>query len=513
MSDWTHGYNVSQGYTYGFYREMAPEWLDFCTQASGRVPPRRAADGGFRYLELGCGQGFGLCLLAAANPAGEFVGVDFHAAHIAHAADIAASAGLTNVRFVEGDFTELGADWPAALGRFDYVALHGVYSWIPPEVRRALLLCLAAATATGGLVYNGYNTLPGWLSTIPFQHMAQRLKTMTGKTNAEALDASVSLFEGIFRESELAEGLPLLKSRVLAVSKSDNVAYLGQEYLHGHWQPFWFSEVAQEIASAKLDYVGTATAVEQLLPGILPPSTQKLIAAQSDPIFAQEVLDCIVAQSFRRDIYCRGARSAHLASLDRVMDTTILRVAKTIPAEVKIATTFGDMMLQPEVFGPILERLDQGDMTLSEMATLPVFKGATRDNVMQTVMMMLQGTLIAIVPDRPVDPAPAQRFNAAVARAVCEGAPYGHLAAPKIASALPASDIDCMLIDSYLADPGANQAAVAAGLQQRLQKLGRSLTQDGKRLESRAAEQRLDQLAAGFLEVDLASWRRVGALA
>ena len=35
MSDWSHGYNVSLGYTYGFYRELAPDWLDLCTRISG----------------------------------------------------------------------------------------------------------------------------------------------------------------------------------------------------------------------------------------------------------------------------------------------------------------------------------------------------------------------------------------------------------------------------------------------------------------------------------------------
>jgi SAM-dependent methyltransferase len=513
MSDWTHGYNVSQGYTYGFYREIAPDWLDLCTLASGRVPPRRDANGGFRYLELGCGQGFGLCLLAAANPAGAFVGIDFHAGQIAHAIDLAAASGLTNIRFVEGDFAELGADWPADLGKFDYIALHGIYSWIPPEVRQALLRCLASATATGGLVYNAYNTQPGWVSTMPFQHMTQRLQTVTNASNGEAFDASVAMFEAMFANSPLAEGLPLLKARVAAVKASDNVAYLGQEYLHGHWQPFWFSEVAAELGSAKLDYVGSATAVEQLLPGILPPAAQKLVTSQRDPIFAQEVLDCITTQSFRRDIFCRGLRPAPAAGLDLVMETVFLRTKAVMPTEVTIDTTFGDMLLQPEVFGPILEKLGEASMTLGEIAALPVFKGATHANVMQTAMMLLQNGAVAVVPRRPTDPAPAQRFNATVARAVSRGLPYGHLAAPVLASALPASDIDCMLIDSYLADPATDQASLVAGLRQRLQKLGRSLTQEGKRLEGRDAEQRLGELAAGFLQDDLARWQRLGVLA
>ena len=67
MNDPSHGYDTSVGYTFGFYREMAPGWLDLCVRSAGREPAR--CGGAFRYLELGCGQGFGLCLLAAAHGA------------------------------------------------------------------------------------------------------------------------------------------------------------------------------------------------------------------------------------------------------------------------------------------------------------------------------------------------------------------------------------------------------------------------------------------------------------
>src|SRR6476661_3514623 len=57
MNNWSHGYNVSMGYSFGFYREMAPDWLDFCVWIGGFEPPQRTGRP-FRYLELSCGQGF-----------------------------------------------------------------------------------------------------------------------------------------------------------------------------------------------------------------------------------------------------------------------------------------------------------------------------------------------------------------------------------------------------------------------------------------------------------------------
>jgi tRNA G46 methylase TrmB len=45
----------------------------------GSEPPDTSA----RMLELGCGQGLGLCVMAAANPHMRFVGVDFNPEQIA----------------------------------------------------------------------------------------------------------------------------------------------------------------------------------------------------------------------------------------------------------------------------------------------------------------------------------------------------------------------------------------------------------------------------------------------
>lgn len=171
MADWSHGYNISSGYTYNFYRELAPAWIDFAVRLAGK---KRAFAEKRRYLELGCGQGVGLALLAAANPEMEFVGIDFDPSHIAHATQLAVNANLSNVRFIEADFLQLAKNWPQDVGTFDEVVLHGILSWVAPAVRQAIVSCLAEAIRPGGIAYVSYNALPGWLSAFPLQHLLRR---------------------------------------------------------------------------------------------------------------------------------------------------------------------------------------------------------------------------------------------------------------------------------------------------------------------------------------------------
>ena len=53
MSTWSSGYNTDLGYTFGYYREISPEWLDYVALTKGVMPPT----GAWRYLELRFGQG------------------------------------------------------------------------------------------------------------------------------------------------------------------------------------------------------------------------------------------------------------------------------------------------------------------------------------------------------------------------------------------------------------------------------------------------------------------------
>ena len=48
-----------------------------------------------------------------------------------------------------------------ALGEFDYVIAHGVYSWIAPAARDALLAACRGHLAPGGVAYVSYDVLPG----------------------------------------------------------------------------------------------------------------------------------------------------------------------------------------------------------------------------------------------------------------------------------------------------------------------------------------------------------------
>ena len=488
MSGQSHGYNVSVGYSYGFFREMAPDWLDFCVRIAGYEAPRRQGKT-LRFLDLGCGQGFGLCILAAANPNGEFVGVDLQPEHIAHGEGLARAAGLTNVRFVEGDFVELAKGWPKDLGTFDYVAMHGILTWISDSVRNAVVQCVHHATHPGSLVYAGYSAHPGWIATIPFQRVSHLIKETTGKADALVRSDATGLFDRLAAaNAPIFQVLPTLKSRAEAVKARDE-NYFVHEYLQESWRPLWHSDAAGALRRAGLNYAASATMADSLLPHVLRPPLRELVEEQPNADLRGVVQDLVVNQAFRRDIFCRQpAQSA--GGLERVGETPLYLIPDLVPGNfVAFQTSFGQVRLEWANFAQIVDALSGGPKSVSELLALPSRGEMTAQNLL---IFLLHASILGVGATEPGDPAVSRRINAIVARTAVEGAPYRDVAAANLGSGIHLTESDLSVLDAWLQSSSQNEAALVNALSERFPNP--------------------QELAKTFMEVALPRYRQLGVL-
>ena len=92
-----------------------------------------------RVLELACGDGANLVPIASTLPAATFVGFDFAARPIARAQRMIGELGLANVRALELDLRDVPHDF----GTFDYIIAHGLYSWVPANLRAHVMPLIA----------------------------------------------------------------------------------------------------------------------------------------------------------------------------------------------------------------------------------------------------------------------------------------------------------------------------------------------------------------------------------
>lgn len=369
MSSWASGYVADLGYTHGFYRELTPAFLSFVSLSRGQKSAEPSAP--LQYCELGCGQGFSMNLLAAANPHISFHATDFNPSQIAGARALAEDAGLNNVTFYDTSFSVF-VEEPGLPKEFDIIALHGIYSWVSAELRASIVDFISRKLKVGGLVYISYNCLPGWSAAAPLRHlMYLKGKSQGGPTEGQlqpALD-----FVELIQKSGAAyfRTIPGLDKR-LEKLKEHNRNYLAHEYLNDAWDLFYHSDVVDDLQKAKLTYLGTATLLEQVDAINLTPEQQQVMAGISDPTLRETVRDYMMNQQFRRDVFVKGpvqlsARAAEELWIKQRFALSTVRDG----IEMKVKGTLGEATLQADVYGPILDQLAIGPKTARELISEP----------------------------------------------------------------------------------------------------------------------------------------------
>jgi hypothetical protein len=84
--------------------------------------------------------------------------------------------------------------------------------------------------------------------------------------------------------------------------------YLSHEYMNAHWAPAFHADVAAEMAQAKLDWVASASPLENFPELMLTPEQRALVDRFKDPIMRELIKDTCLPRKLRHDIFVRGAR-------------------------------------------------------------------------------------------------------------------------------------------------------------------------------------------------------------
>jgi SAM-dependent methyltransferase len=477
--DWGHGYFTQGGYSFGYYPETMPARLHWAALVQGHA----ARSSHFRYLDAGCGQGLNLILAAIAHPESEFVGIDFMPRHIAHCRQLSGRLGLDNVTFIEGDFSALAEDH-AALGQFDYAVCHGIATWIAPEVRTALMRLIGRVLVPGGVLYNSYNTYPGWLATAPLQQLV--LLEQERHLPDDALSAARKTMTTIVENAPaLAAAAPGLKSR-LDTMEGQDASYLLQEYNNDHWQPMFVSQMIQLLAQEKLDYLGSAT-LSEAFPAPVPNALRPVIEQERSVKVREQLRDYAINQGFRRDLYVKGHLPLFGTAQDRVIhaqrfvaNPLTARPADGEPYKLKAGGV--ELNGQPAFYNQLLDRMAQSSdgCTIGDLiAGVP--DQAHKNAVVETVSMLLHGGWA--LPQSPAPPRGRLAIVRELAATVGEGAPYRFLPLPRTGSAVALSDIDWLILDAAFEDT--SPEGVTEGLLNSLQALNRVLKKNGEDVTSR----------------------------
>ena len=475
-------------YTYNFFPFLKADSLRLATLLQGVRPSSEivtatGAPGPLAYCELGCGQGLTLNILAAGDETGRYFGVDYNAAQIKNASSMAHDAGLSNVEFIEESFASLHA---RDLPDFDIIVLHGIYSWIAPNLRQDIVDFLKRQLKPGGLCFISYNCTIGRGADLAFRQLLQTALRREDNPSPNAVSRSLAVAQAFAEKGARYFTQNTSAVERLKEARTRNPVYVFHEYFNPVWTPFFFHEVAAEMSGAELSYVGS-TSMAWNHAGLSVPSNLRSVFDGFHSSADQELLKGIWAnQSFRRDIYVKGIPNPvsldEQAAILKSLHFGLARARASCP--LKVAVPAGVANLPDKPFTALLDALEKSSVSGAELRQhLPGGDIGDRDFVRALIILLgAEYMELRTPPDRLAKV--RQRFdrlNAAVGRSTDRSQDVFVAATAKNGNAIKMSPVSYYLYRAHQTGPE-NRVSKAYRL---LKESGRSVYHKGQPVKDR----------------------------
>jgi len=496
MQDWSDGYMTEVAYTFGYYPELNPLRARLALLQAGIVPPAVHT-----ACELGFGQGMSVNIHAAASGA-EWHGTDFNPAQVGFARELAQDTPLaSNLSDQAFDAFCRRDDLP----QFDFIALHGIWSWISDANRAVVASFIERKLNAGGVVYVSYNTQPGWAAVGPITELMAGFDAASnppGIGTAARIDAALDFADQLMASGAVyGKANPQVLDHLKRLRGHDR-RYLAHEYFNRDWQPMSFARMRGWMEGVRLQYATSAHYLDHVPMLNLSAAQQELLAGIPDAGLRETARDFIVNRLFRRDYWVRGAR--RLAPGERAERLRAQRVILATPvAKVKLKVTGiqGEATLHDDVYRPLLDALaDHAPRSLGEIERAVAARGIHLARIVEAVMILAgTGALHPAQSDDAIDAARphAARLNARLYGMARYSEDVNSLASPVTGGAVQVGRIEQLFLLARSLGQGTS-AEWAAFAGEVLKAQGHRIMRDGKALEAQAQAQALDAQARAF---------------
>lgn len=255
-----------------------------------------------RVLELGCADGSNLLPMADQYPDARFLGIDASQVQIAEAQKAISAAGLRNIELRHQDILE----FPETEGAFDYIIVHGVFSWVPDPVRRKIFEICDRQLTEHGVAYVSYNALPGW-------NMRRTLRDMVlyhtrpfpeGKIKVAQARALLGFVSDAVANENSAYSI-LLRSEVDAM-RSQPDGYVRHDILEEENTAFYFNDFMTLATQHRLQYLGEPALAQMLTSNFSEKVYETLNQLSTQIVQQEQYMDFLRNRTFRQTLLCRS---------------------------------------------------------------------------------------------------------------------------------------------------------------------------------------------------------------
>ncbi len=256
-----------------------------------------------RILELGCAGGGNLLPIASQFPNASCVGIELSESQCEVANIAIQFIGLKNIKIKQGSIAEITSE----LGKFDYIICHGVFSWVPEEVREAILRVSSENLSENGVAYISYNTMPGWyLRGMVRDMMLRHVERITDTAAKTAQARALLSFLVKSSESHQSPYAAYLRAEAEFLAKQPDL-YLFHDHLEEHNKPYFFQDFVRFASQYGLQFLGESNLATMWIGNLSAETSQKLESIQ-DGVASGHYMDCIVGRSFRETLLVHASQ-------------------------------------------------------------------------------------------------------------------------------------------------------------------------------------------------------------
>ncbi len=321
-------------------------------------------------LELGCARGFNLAAIAKSLPQSPCLGLDISGPQIDEARRL--HDGLANLRFEVADLLDLDLGQQ----RFDYIIAHGVFSWVPDEVKLRLLEIGRDHLTPNGLMYVSYNCYPAWSLREGLAKLG--LLEMTGKADEADVQRGLAALDVLDRAVQGAEQTPyhaLLSATIRSIRQQPASMFAFDEFAPIN-DPCYFVDFVDLAAAHDMAYVADAK-LDVDWHGSYPEASRKVWAeAKLDRLRALQQADWLAMRSFRQSIICHKSQAERITAIpqtDRLRDLWVhspLEPVLPLPASATAPVAYRPrgqqqhgplLQIEPGSLQTLLERIQKLD--------------------------------------------------------------------------------------------------------------------------------------------------------
>nr|WP_295109536.1 class I SAM-dependent methyltransferase [uncultured Caulobacter sp.] len=508
-TEWNAGYVTDVNYTFGYYGELNPLRCRLPLLLVGRHAPKIE-----NACELGFGQGLSVSIHAAAQPGINWYGTDFNPSQAAFASEMVRLSGAEAKLY-----DEAFADFCARpdLPDFDFIGLHGIWTWISDANRAVLVDFIRRKLRPGGVLYISYNTLPGWSGSAPIRHLMKRHADVMGAPGQGIIgqtDAALNFIDQFVALDPLySKTNPAAVERLKQVRNQDR-KYLAHEYMNRDWHPMYFADLENWLSDAKVGFAGSAHSLDNLQEVNLTPQQAEFIRNIPDVSLRETIRDYCVNQQFRRDYWIRGVRN--LVGHEQVAALREERIVLTSAREdlpTKVRGVLGEASLIDTIYGPIFELLlDHKPHTIEEIEAHVALRGVNFAQLMSALTILFGlNALSPAAPGQDISKAKTRTnaFNKAIARRSLAAGDIGVLASPVTGGGISASRFQQLFWLSKQSG-GKTPADWAQFAWSVLQAQGQAIIKDGVALQGDANLTELRAQADAWNSKALPVWSALG---